>query len=390
MTKKENARYEAAERGSLFLETHDAELTTIVLYAVLKAKYGDIFAKITTARLKQFEQTGDITALKMALKSIMLNTVYKFMLRSSVQAFNLDKTDLYTSLNKPIYFLSQGSNNDAIGHCTDMLKIMTDNASTFTVLQPADLTDMDTAIENFTNILAKPKAKIKTKKAEGTDPIPGLLNDLDLIKEQIGKLILSYLSHLSHTWEVAIKVGQPTGIRHTSLAVRFLEAATLVPLAKIKVTITRGPNSIIKYSSVKGWVRLFNLDNGNYNITAEHETVETNTLTDIGIDNKRIVRLEVRLMKKKPIDPEENKGSFLITAVDEATGNPVHSLQLSIPILNLTLNSDPDAQFFADALPPTTYHATISGDNIQTKDITITILPNRQTDLTIPVQLNAS
>ncbi len=389
MTKKENARYDAAERGSLFLTTYDVQLMAIVLYAVLKVKYFDLFDKLTQARLKQIEQTGDITALKKALKSIMINTIYKFMLRASVQAFNLDKPDLAVSLGKPLVYLTQGSDNDAVAHCTDMRKIMSDNATTLDVIEPADLDAMEAAIKAFKLVLAKPKAKIKAKKAEGTNPIPGLLNDLDVIIDKIGKLILSYLPQLSATWVSEMKVGKPSGIRHTSLALLSLDAATGTALPKVKVTLKKGSKTIVKYSTKRGWIRAFNLESGNYDITIQHETIQTVHLTDIGVNNKRVVKLEVRLLKiKTPDDTQVKTGGFLITTVDEITNNPVLSLTLTIPALNRVIQSDSDAQFFADALIPAIYDATITGDNIITKPIAITIQPNQQTELTIPVQLN--
>jgi hypothetical protein len=389
MTKLENARYEAADRGSIFLETYDTELMAIVLYVVLKTKYNDLFVKITNARIKQYEQTGDITALKAALKHLMLSTVYKYLLRASVQAFNLNDTDLAVALDKPLSYISQGTNSDAIGRATILAKIMADNVATLTVLLPADILEMETVIKDFTLILSKPKSKIKVKKTEGTDPIPGLLNEIEIIQKQIGKLILSYLPHLSNQWEVETKVGTPLGIRHTSVIGRYLEAETGVPLRKVKVTISNGAQDIIKYSSVKGYIRAYNLDSDNYTITAEHETFETSILTGIGVDNQHIARYEVKLQKTKPNndDIETKTGSFLITALDQATGNPVLDLQLTIPSINQTYDSDEEAQFFGDALPPASYDALISGENIVTKAVTITITAAQQTELTVSVEL---
>jgi hypothetical protein len=389
MTKAENARYESADRGSIFQDEHQTELSALVLYPPLKVRYADIYNKITAARQKQFEQTVDITTDKDVLKDIMLKTVFKYELRASVQAFNMNEIELSVSLDKPISFISQGTDNDAIGRATDLKKIMSDNLTKLTQLDAADIDEMETAIKNFTLILNKPKSKIKTKKAEGTDPIPGLLNELEVIKKQIGKLILSYLPDLFHKWETEIKVGKPTGIRHTSLAVHYTEASTGVPLKKVKVTVTNGAQAIIKYSTEKGWIRLFSLDSDNYTVTAEHETFETSILTNVGVDDQHIARYEVKLEKKKPADDdiETKTGSFLITTVDTVTGNLVPDLQLTIESINRTFDSGDDAEFFGDALPPASYDALISGENIVTKAITITITANQQTELTISVEL---
>jgi hypothetical protein len=361
MDKFQIARDKANERASNFLLDNDTELITSTLYGPLKIRFNDTMGLIGAAKQKQFEQTGYITGDKLYHRNLAGSTVWKYANRGSSQAFILGKPDLSAALDKPISYILLGKDSDVFGKATALYKLMKENESTLTAIEAADFTEMEDVLKDYKKILNAPKEEIKEKKTEGTDPIPGLLDELDVIKNHIGKVIQSYFSHLFSKWEEIIKVGSPQGVRKTSLVAQFKDDATGVELQKIKVSMLKGEMLHVAFSSKKGYVRFYSLEQGNYKLSAEHDDYKTYSKSDIGIDEKHIERFEVKMSLKdgSESDPETTTGILSLIVYDTGTQEPLAGVINSIPALDHSNTTDEDGEDYRDEIAPGDYQGTL-------------------------------
>ncbi len=366
MTKFEMSRDESNERGVILLEANDTDLQTITLYPPLKTKLDNKMTLCRAAKQRQYDQTGYITTDKGVLHAIMVGVIFTNIGNSCVQAYNLGKPDLAKALDKNLTYLTSGSFARSVGRCTELLNFIIANNTTLTIVTPADVTAMTKAIKDFNTIINMPKSEIKARKAEGTDPIPGLLNDVDEIKYFIGKLLHAQRPDLAHKWDDEIKVGSPTGVRHTSIAVQYTDSETGVPIKNVKTTLDNGVNKYIKTSSKNGWSRAYSLSSDNYSVTSEHASFVTDTKTGIGINNRKMVTLFIKLQKKtittgggSSTDPEATTGILSTFVFIKSSGEPQPGVQISIPDLNYVNTTDEDGEDYLDEIKPGSYVGTI-------------------------------
>ena len=83
-----------------------------------------------------------------------------------------------------------------------------------------------------------------------------------------------------------------------SIVVRYLDSVTGVNLRNVNVTLTKGDVTLVKKSTILGYVRAYSMEEGNWKITAQYEGYEDDVRNNIGISENKIVRLEVKLVKK--------------------------------------------------------------------------------------------
>jgi hypothetical protein len=242
--------------------------------------------------------------------------------------------------------------------------------------------EMKTVNADFKNLINLPKNEIKLKKSEGTDPIPGLLNDVDVIKENIGKLIAIYMPNLYNEWLTINKVGTPTGVRQTSFVAFFTDAETGVPLRKVKVTLNNGVENFIKYSTTKGYVRFFSLESDNYSMTAEHASFVTQQKSGIGIDDQHFERMDVKLQKINTSgDNETTTGILSLIAYDILTKEPMEGVLNSISSLKYSNTTDEDGEDYADGIKPGDYQGTLFFDGYKPLNYAFTIEAGKTTTL---------
>ena len=300
MTKRQIIHFNALSRALLFLIEIEAILNQISLYPPLKTRFIELYDKIYDAMLLQSKQIHPLTVDKGILEKIMIATVFLYQLRAKVQAFVLNKTELYNSFKKPKTFLSSGGDQQNLGRCIVMKDLMANNNQILTEITDAIITEMENAIQKFDDSINTPQKAIKDRKSAATDSIPVLIKEIDEVKSLIGNLIWSYLPDKSKKWQSEVKIGKPTGVRHKSIIFRFLDDATGVPLSKVNVAITNGIKTYKIKSSRRGYIRLASLPTDNYTLTAQHPVYETQHKTNLGITKGKIVKLEIKL-KKLPL-----------------------------------------------------------------------------------------
>jgi hypothetical protein len=389
----EELRLAALHRVQDFNVKHAVELAAINEFPVEKTDLDTSVTKIEKARAINAANIKTIAVEKTALQNAMAEIIYKYQLRAAVKAHQLGDMELELALDLSKDYMLKNNDDTVAVKAEEIKNVIKNNLAQLTNINPADITVMEDAITAYVNKKDETKEAIDDRKSLGTDPMPDLLNEADVPKNNIGKLVLSYLPDLAHEWDVAARVGRPTGVRHTSIAILITDALSGIRLKDVRCTITNGIETIAKLSSVRGWVKFFSLDNALWNIITEYPNYDTVTHENISTEESKITRLEIKL-DKKPLsgqgqtqpDPETTTGSFSVKCIDKNTGQPKGNLLLTIPVLNLTFDSDEDGEFFGDSVPPGTYIADISGIDIVTLEVTISITAGQHTETTVLVE----
>jgi hypothetical protein len=360
MKNVEKARYEADDRVNTFMLDHETELSAISLYATIRALFLTIFGNLKAAMKKQSEDITVFAASKSIIWITMAESVYKFAMRASVQAHLLGQYDLERALNKPLGHLLYCEDIDAMERAEVLKELMKNNLILLTELTAVDIGVMESKIEDFSKVRDKPEDQIRIRKAQGTTPIPILLNELDVPKDLLGRLVYSYLPDLKLEWDERSKVGEPEGVRHISLALHYSSAGSGIDLKGVNCTINNSIETIKKQSLKTGWVHFYSLSPRDYSITSEFEGYDTDVQPSIGIDDNHVVRLEIKLKQKVAEGDQETKTGILdLFIFSKVDGLPLAGAQYSVPALMIVDTTDEDGEGYEDLLDPGNYTGTI-------------------------------
>ncbi|MEI8204633.1 MAG: carboxypeptidase-like regulatory domain-containing protein [Bacteroidota bacterium] len=303
MNKFEIARWTKNLNVKLFLSENHDDLILILLYLVEENEFLALMAEVQTAIDKEAEDISVITAEKQLVKFDMGHFLFDLSLRASVEAHQLHMNELSLALDRPLSYFTDASDTDASTRAHETIALLSNPA--LTSILPADIVTAHAKETAYNAIKILPKHEIKLKKSETTAIIPEKLNLIDESENRIGKLIYSYRKNLINAWEEVIKVGEPVGVRHISLVFKLTDHTTGVPLPKVKVTLTNGITTITRYSSKIGWARFYSLETGNWSAQIEYETYHSQSKTDIGIEEDKIVKFDIKLEKTTPTTPTE-------------------------------------------------------------------------------------
>ena len=367
MNKYQIARDKANERAGLYLTAHNSELTTNTQYPPLKAAFDGKMNEIEKAKQKQFDQVAPITGDKAELREKLIDTVYPLSATAMVQATNLGETALVLALDHTVYYFSKASDEELVGRATDITAVMAANLGILTDITAGDITDMETAIADFDAVREKPQSEIKKKKAEGTDPIPGLLDEIDAVKHTIGKLMEAAFPGLYPTWKTEIKVGTPIGVRSTRLVVQYFDGSSDSELKGVKATITNGTITEEKLSTKKGFVRFYSLDGGTYLLTSELKNYVTDVKTKVGIDEDYITRMEVRMQNVIPT------GTLSVTVFDKDSGAALGGAHVVVNELMYDGTTNAYGKVSKAEIPPATYQGVVQMTAYKNMGFTFTI-----------------
>ncbi|MEI8203210.1 MAG: carboxypeptidase-like regulatory domain-containing protein [Bacteroidota bacterium] len=270
----------------------------IPLFDVEKLIFDACMVLLKAAAEKYGYDTSTFSKSKMSLKEAMGVVVITFAERASVQANQLHHYDLENMLSKALSYIKGASALNAFNRATALMNIMDDNKTTLTIIETSDITSMRNAIDLFSDSMNLPKEEIKGKKAETTDVIADLLKDVDGPVARMGKLIDSYKSPIQGKWLENAKIGKSSGIRHIDLWVKYADSVTGNRLGGVSTTISDGVKTIVKKSSRDGNTKFTGLDSGNYSVLSEKKSHITQTQNNIGVDGKKVVRIEIKMVKK--------------------------------------------------------------------------------------------
>jgi 5-hydroxyisourate hydrolase-like protein (transthyretin family) len=382
MDKYQIVRDKANQSGSNFLTANNTELTTSNLYGPLILRFNNTMLLIDAAKQKQFEETQDITWDKGYHRKLAAQTIWKFSNRGAAQAFNLNMPDLAKALDKSLTFILKGRASEVYGKANNLYLKMKEYETELDEIEAADFASMVTVLKDFKKVLTAPRDEIKERKTEGTDPIPGLLDEMDVIKGHIGKVIQSYFSHLYEAWLEVIKVGKPEAMRKTALVAFITDAATGVPMRKVKVTLKKGDIVIEKKTTKKGYVRFYSLESGNYTLIAEYPEYDSFYKDTIGIDDKHIEKMLIGMKLEVVFKKAETaKGQLSLTAFDKETGLPLDGVVVSIPFVNHNFTTAMNGLDFLSGLMPGNYQGMLYRMGYQTLSFYFTIEADQVTEV---------
>lgn len=297
MDNDNDIRYKVDKKVQDFNIEHASEIATISEYAFQKLKFDGKITLAEGAMQQQAVETHPITVEKSLVKDIMIDLIIIYSLRASVKASELNLTELELSLDKPKSFFEKTDDDTCEIRCKSFKDIMKNNSTILTNLNSGNITDMETAITNFSNIKNRPRETSDSKKSEGTEKITKFLDQADVFRKNMGKLIHSYLPHNAAQWDAINKLGEAEGIHHVSLVLLYTDLVTEVPLRNVKATITDGETIIIKKSTQIGRIQVKGMENGNWTVTSEHATYTTDVQNNIGIEKGKIKEVKIKLTK---------------------------------------------------------------------------------------------
>ena len=297
MNNKEITRHKANHRAALFMDKNSAALSALPIYANLKIAFDVEMNNIHKASLAQAKRIKPITKNKNKLRAAMADTMVKFLQRAAVQSHTNNNIGLVKAFTIGKTYFTRGTNSTAPVKARNLKNLMVTHHSELPIITNDDLDEMETAISKFEAVVGRTKEAIIVKKVKGTDIVLTTLRNLDEIKDQIGKLIGSYLPELAPAWFVAIKVGHSTAIRHLSLETKIVDAEMDIRLRNIKCTLSNSGHTLIKYSTRRGSVRFKGLSVNTWTVTIEGATYETQVLQNIATQANKVRRLHIRLVK---------------------------------------------------------------------------------------------
>lgn len=307
MNHPQQNRYDAFLRGQGFIDNHPTELADIDEMPTLLLMFANIILKLQAARHQQSADTTVFAPNKDSLKIIMAAIVYKYSLRTSVKAHLIHNLPLELGLDKPITYITLANDDTAADRAFELKELMRINLTPLGNITLANITEMEEAIASFKTANPIPKEKIKDKHDFGTDLIPGLLDEADVVKNLITKLIHSYLSpELAKNWDDYITVGKTTAVRHISIAIQVTDSIGNMPLKGVLTTSASTTETISILTSDRGSARLYSLINALWDITAEYPGYISQTITNVATIEDKVAHVIIKLVKIVPPPTDEN------------------------------------------------------------------------------------
>ncbi len=300
MTKRDIAHYNEFDRLRSFFGTYANQLGTIPFFAVAKAMFDHNFSDFENYISKQSVNLRPLASEKKIYKRIMAFSIIKYADRGCFQATMLTQPIIAMSLDFSVSYIAKTPDKVALVRATLLRDILDDNRPTLTEITQDIIDEIDEKLSNFSEVLTKPTAKIKERKSEGTMAIPPAIKLLTDNKKVFTKMINSYFPALNAAWKEASKVGKTLGSRRMSFLYRFLDSIADLPISKVKVILTNGNITIEKLSSRKGYVRIFSMEMGTYNLTAGHPSYQSISFDNIPIIDKTIAKATIHLTKIAP------------------------------------------------------------------------------------------
>ncbi len=341
-----------------------------------RANLDDIILRFEKAKAINLADLSNLAVNKEAIMNTLVDIILKYVNRAVVKARQLGKVDLTASLTVSRSSIINLIDADIATRCEELKEIIKTNIALLTNIQPADITEMEEAIANYQAVLAAPKVAIELRKSDGTDRIPQIAAESEVIKAAIVRIFHSYLPDQAHIIDVAAHVGKPIGARTTSIIIKYTDAETAAILKKVTATMSNELASKVRKSSSRGTSRFYSLLSGNYTLTSEFQGYITDIRKNISINDKKVVRIDIKLQQITP------QSALDITVLEKLTSNPLANVQISIPSLNFIGTTNNLGRLLKTGIPPATYQGTLFLETYKKLDFTFTI---KSTE-TIPLQ----
>jgi hypothetical protein len=377
MNKQENAKIASNGRVKKFIAENDAVLVLITLFAVIRDSFVDHMKALQKAVDKQAEDIKVWAQTKKDSKKKMADCIIKFAGRACLQADQLHMDEIMLALNKPITYISKANGTLALARARDLRQLMVDNITELTIITPADLTEMLGVITDYDDLVNMPKGEIEKKKAIGTSRIAAAQKDIDKDKADLGKLVHSFLPELVESYDNAVKVGLPTGVKKLRLEMHVSDAVGGSNLRNVSCLVTNGVKTFDTKTGKKGIARFYGLENGTWNVVAMKQYYAEFKQGDVSLSEEKIVKMEIKIRRNDV--PDNTVGSFALTVYNMQTGLKLAGLIMRLPSIDKTYVSDAQGQLKGEGLAVGAYAAMISGEHVNERPISFMIEGNECT-----------
>lgn len=380
MKSTEELHLDSLHRVQTVCDNYSVELAAITEYAAERAALDDCVTRIEAARAINLANISAHASDKAEHKTIMINLIYKYMLRAAVKAHQLNNSELEVLLDYSLREITHLNDSDVLVKCEEIKEAIKSNLLILTNITAPQVVEMEAAISDYTAANDTPREAIDMRKALGTEAIRILISESDTPKNNISKLFHSYLPELAPLIDVASRIGKPMGIRYTSALLKYTDADTGVLLRNVKATATNGIETIIRYSTKLGLIHFYSLESDNWTITSEHETFEPNIQTNVGINESHIAKFEIKLQKKSLIPDdgtpleEQKYGAVHGTVLNSVTLAPTGPGLIYINGIDEPVEIDEDSLIYKDQVKVGTYTGTVVIPGYINKPISITII----------------
>jgi len=356
MTAMDEQIIAAVLRVKSVADDFDAQLILIPEAVTVRSNLDDTLLKFDAAKAVNLSNITNVTSAKDIAQKIMVDCIFKFTERSAVVAsITPDCKELELALDVPRSSITEYDDANISTRCLELFNIMKKNAAIFTNIKPADFTQMTQVMDDYNAILAAPKTAIEKRKASGTDIIHSLVIEAQGHMKNLVKIFHSYLPDNAHLADVAARIGRPSSVRYTSIALHILDSVGHMPLRKVKCTLTNGTDTIIRYSSRKGFIRFYSLPNALWTITLDYPDYQSYYQKEIATVEKQIVRININLVKNAApddpsVDPDVTMGSLTTLVYYKSSQAPAAGAQNSIQSANYVGTTDEDGEDYCGEL----------------------------------------
>ena len=118
--------------------------------------------------IQESPTTGVTTATK-AKKLLMAKTVIAKAHKGRAKARRAQEWDLYAKVDYEVSYILKAPKLDAVTRAKNIQKVLVDNATVFTNINPTDKTAMTDTIKAYDDVKLAPRGAIETRKAQSTE-----------------------------------------------------------------------------------------------------------------------------------------------------------------------------------------------------------------------------
>ena len=289
MRKRQINGYEAGKRVKALWVNYEAELDSIEEMAVEKVALDKTLDKMDAAAAIQSDDITGEALEKQELKDAMSQIVLIYELRGRVKAQRANKHSLAQELSHSATYFMQADAELALARATAIKDKIKNNLTVLTNITPANVDEMETAIEKFRSVITAPQETKKEHKVTGTNEIETLSYQLDQVIMNIGDLIYSYFpeTELSQLFDAQSKLGSSTS-RHNHVVFNIEAADTHKPIAtatatKVKTnrTLAADSDGTIEFEKVLAGKQEFIIKAEGYKSRTIYVIVTRSTTTEL-------------------------------------------------------------------------------------------------------------
>ncbi len=283
MKARDIARMEAGERTFTYnnVTENATQLATIEDYPVVALGISDTLKEIKSAHSAQSKDISGIAPTKQELRVEMGETILIFSQRGVVSATLDNNKELSDEIDHSLIYYTKGKASLSESRATATVNLIELKLLKLNSLTAANVVTMRAAIAAFVAKKDEPTTEKQTKKVEGTDQVPPLLDKLDGYLTLEGNLIHSYFpkSKLAEGFDLTSKL-IILGGRHNPIDMYMEDALSGKFIAGVKVTKVKN-TKLFTFSDEDGHAHFDTCNSGKIKFLLEAVGYATQTITII-------------------------------------------------------------------------------------------------------------